>query len=311
MKLTRNEISILKFVAKNENRTIGQIASALRVLRPSLSRTIPLLKEDGLIKITKKGISSYVAFSETKHAFLLKTILLSFEHFNFEKILSGPSIEILSHLAYSQMDKKQIASCTQLSEKTVQDAVRRFREFGIVIREKKSYRLNERFDTLEEFALEFRNYENQKIARNFAEDSIILWQRGREFLIKTSVSRQSKNFFLTSITAYHKYGIQLILRGSFYYFFSPYKRSLKIEDVILHGLVLDPTDTRLILSAMLAWKKNVKRLNIDCLMQESEKYGLKPMVDAIIDYFDSNGQNAARYFPKWDEFKSKAEEYGL
>ena len=309
MKLTANEIKILREIAKGDGRRIADISISLDISHQSLSRTLKSLKKKGLIETEKGGISKYLYFSETKHSTLFKTLLLEFTHIKFENFLSGSSFEILYNLSIIPMSRSYLALSTGLSEKTIQTKLKNLREFGIVFSESGLYRLNERFFVLRDFLLEFRRYLNLKTAQEFTKDAIILWQEYDEFLIKTSELKESKNFFLTSITVFHRYGIQLFLPEYYYYFYSERRNKLKKEDVILHALLLDPIDTRIIMSVLLLWKK--QKVDVDYMVKESNKYKLSLTVDDLIKYRQTRGKFKPNHFPTWNEYKLKAKDYGL
>lgn len=309
MKLTANEIKILREIAKGDGRRIADISISLDIFQQSLSRTLKSLMKKGFIETEKGGISKYLFFSETKHSTLFKTLLIEFTHVKFENFLSGSSLEILYHLSNSSLSRSEIVFRTGLSEKTIQTKLKNLREFGIVFSEKGFYRLNERFDLLRDFLLEFRRYLNLKIAQEFAKDAIILWQEDDEFLMKTSERKELKNFFLTSITAFHRYGVQLFIPEYYYYFYSERRKKLKLEDVILHALLLDPNDTRVIMSVLLLWKKN--KVNVNYITKESNNYQLSIAVDDLIKYRQTRGKFKPDYFPTWNEYEVKAKEYRL
>lgn len=309
MKLTRNEIRILREIASSIGKRIGDIGSSLDISYPSLSRTLRQLTEKGLIETRKEGLSKHVFFSETKHSILLRSLLTEFEHIRFENILSGSSMEILYYLSKSPLSKIEIVGRTGLSEKTIKTKLRVLREYGIVISQRGSYRLNERFNILRDFLIEFKRYLNMKAAQEFSEDAIILWQDADEFLLKTSERKESSNFFLTSITAFPRYGVQLFLPERYYYFHSKRRKKLDPEDIILHALLLDPTDTRVILVVLLLLKKH--RVDVDYLTNESNKYPLRTTVKDLIEYIRTKGEVRPNHFPNWGEYEAKASEYGL
>jgi DNA-binding transcriptional ArsR family regulator len=308
MKLTRNETRILKEIAKGSSKRIGDIANSLTISNASFSRTLKSLKKKGLIESEKRGVSKHMFFSETKHSTLLKTLLTELAHVKFEDLLPGSSLEILYSLSKSPLNRREIILHTGLSQKTVQTKLKTLREFGIVFSERGFNRLNERFSLLKDFLLEFRRYLNLKVAQEFAKDATILWQRDKEFLIKTSEPKESKSFFLTSITAFHKYGVQLFLPEYYYYFYSQRKKKLTVEDVILHALLLDPTDTRVIMSALLLLKK--QKVNRDYIIEESDRYQLNTTVRNLVDYIHTKGKAKPEHFPTWKEYEAKAKEYG-
>lgn len=308
MKLTTNEIRILREVAKSGGERIGDISSSLNILHPSVSRTLKSLERKGFVETEKSGISKHVFLSETKHSTLFKTLLTKFAHIEFANFLSGSSLDILYSLSGSSLSRNEIMLHTGLSKKTVQTRLKTLRQFGIVISERGLYTLNERFGLLRDFLLEFRGYLNVKIAQEFASDAVILWQEADEFLIKTSERKKSKDFLLTSITAFHRYGVQLFLPEYYYYFCSKRKKRLKLEDVILHALMLDPTDTRVIMSVLLLWKK--QKVDIDYLTKESDKYRLRATVQELVEYIRTRGEVRPHHFPTWKEYEAKAKEYG-
>ena len=309
MKLTRNEIRILKEITKGSGEGIGDIASSLNISHASISRTLWSLKKKGLIETEKRGVSKHVFFSETKHSTLLKTLLTEFAHVKFEDFLSDSSLEILYFLFKSPLSRKEIVLRTGLSQKTLQTKLKTLREYGIVFSERGFYRLNERFDLVKDFLLEFRRYLNLKVAQEFVKDATILWQEDEEFLIKTPEPKESKNFFLTSITTFHKYGVQLFLPEYYFYFYTKRKKKLNVEDVILHALLLDPTDTRVIMSVLLLLKK--QKVNVDYLIKESDKYQLSTTVRNLVNYINTKGKGKPELFPTWKEYEVKAKEYGL
>jgi len=309
MKLTTNEIKIFREIAKSGSETIGEIGSSLDISHQSLSRTLKSLEQKGLVETEKRGISKHLFCSETKHSTLLKTLLLEFPHIKFENLLSGSSLDILHSLSGSSLSRNEMMLRTGLSGKTIQTKLKTLREFGIVFSKRGFYSLNDRFDVLKDFLLEFRRYLNLKIAQEFAADAIILWQEADEFLIKTSEHKEIDKFPLTSVTAFHRYGVQLFLPEYYYYFYSRRKRKLNPDDVILHALVLDPTDTRVVMSVLLLWKK--QKVDAEYLSEESSRYGLRTAVRDLIDYIRTKGEVRPDHFPTWKEYEAKAQEYGL
>ena len=309
MKLTANEIKVLRELAKSGGETIGDISNSLDISHPSLSRTLKSFAKKGLVEAEKRGISKYVFLSETKHSTLLRTFLLEFSHIRFENLLAGSSIEILYYLSESPLNRGEIAFRTGLSKKTIQTKLKALRELGIIFSEGGFYRLNPRFDILKDFLLEFRRYLNLKIAQGFAGDAVILWQEADEFLIKTSRRKELEDFFLTSIAAFHRYGVRLFLPEYYYYFHSKRRKKLSLEDIILHALVLDATDTKVIMSVLLLWRK--QKVDVDYLTEESDKYGLRTTARDLISYVRTKGEVRPMHFPTWEEYQVKAREYGL
>ncbi len=102
-------------------------------------------------------------------------------------------------------------------------------------------------------------------------------------------------------------GIDL-LAPTAYFFYSPSTRKLRLEEVILHSLLVPG---RTVLPILLAWKKNERKLNLQSLEELAERYGAQYLVTRIAQYFATQGRQPPVDFPSWDEFIVRAKEYGI
>jgi DNA-binding transcriptional ArsR family regulator len=312
LRLTEKERETLRAIAHSGDMDVGDVAQALGSLYPAASRLLASLARKGLVDTSRRGQSKRVSLSDTKHTQLFKRLLAEFGHMSLEHLLSNSSLEVLSYISEHPLSRRELVERSSLSDKTVKATLRRLRSVGIVAsRESFRYTLAERFRLLGEFIAEFRAYLNQKTAEGFAPDSVVLWQRGREFIIRTEAEKSEKNFFPTATTAFHQHGVELLLSHERYYFYSPSKSSLGVEDVLLHTLVLDKNSTRIILSTLLLWEKNKQQLNTQYLVEKAEEYGLSEVVKSLESYLTSRGQARPKHFPSWQEYLSRAKEYGL
>jgi len=311
-KLTSTEMRVLRVVGRGDEMTVGGISKATNSPYPALSRVISSLVNKGFLRVSQRGLSRWVSLSDAKHAQLFKSLLSESSHMNFEEALADSSIEVLSHIADAPRKRSEIEERSGLTAKTIKATLKRLREFGVVIaKERFTYILNTRFGLLREFVEEFRRYHNQRLAEDFSADSVIIWQRGKEFLVKTSSSKDRDGFSLTGISAFHQHGVKLFLPDYNHYFHSPYKTRLRVEDILLHAITTDPYGTRTILSVLLLWKVNEAQIDVENLLEEAKKYQIEDAVNALIDYLNSDGRKKPEYFPAWSEYLIKAEEYGL
>jgi len=308
-KLNTTEIKVLRQFTETRENSLGRIMEVAGISYPALARIISSLANKGFLQVSKKGISRQVSLSDTKHAQLFKSVLSEFKHMNLEKVLGGSSLETLSHMNEAPLKRMELEKLTGLTAKTVKVTLKRFREVGLIlIQDRSKYVLNKRFSLLEEFVKEFRRYYNQRLAEEFSEDSTIIWQMGKEFLIRARSQKEGEGFFLTGISRFHQYGITLFLPDYNYFFYSPYKSKLSVEDIILHAIRADPNGTRTILSALLLWKKN-EPLDMRYLCEEAKKYQIDDATKALIEYLKSEGKAKPEYFPTWTEYYDKTKEY--
>jgi len=312
LKLTEKEIAALRAIARSGERHVGDVAQALGSVYPVASRVVASLAGKGFVNLSRTGRSKSVSLSDTKHAQHFKRLLAEFGHMNLEHVLSDSSLEVLSHILDGPLGRKELTERSSLSDKTVKVALRKLRAVGVIVSKGRfRYALSERFRLLGEFITEFTAYLNQKAAERFAADSVILWQREREFIIRTEAEKSERNFFPTATPVFHQYGIELLLPRHRYYFHSPYRSTLRVEDIILHTLALDRDSTRNILSVLLLWEKNKQWLSVEYLSEEAEKYELRDVIERLEGYRRTEGEVRPEHFPSWREYVSRAKEYGL
>lgn len=308
-KLSKTEIKMLKFLHGNEGISISNLSRGIGKTMSTISENISSLMKEGFLRVSKENATKRIYFSDVNHAVLFKRFLSEYAYMNLD-ILSDSAIEILSHLTYEPKKKKEMVNLSFLSERTIQSVLSVLREYGIVLLDEEfQYSLNTRFDLLREFILAWRRYYNQKISEDFSMDAIILWQRGREFMMKTSVRKQMKNFLPTALSTFHEHDIQLILPEQYYYFYTPYKDKLRAEDILLHTLILGPNDTRIITTVLLFWKK-LQKIDKKYLKKEMHKYQLEETVKNLIIYL-KDPDKKPEYFPSKKELDAKLKGYEI
>jgi hypothetical protein len=225
-----------------------------------------------------------------------------------EELLSGASLEVLSAVcSLTLANRKEIAQATLLSERSVASVLEKLARVGIIGKVRAKYSVSARFRTLKEFVIEYRHYLNESIARQFAGDAVVLWECNTEFVIESKTLLTKEGFQPTGASAFPRYGIQVLVSSS-YFFYSPSAKKLRLEDIVLHSLLVPE---RNILPTMLVWRKQEKVMNIRYLKTQAEKYDAAEPVDAIIAYFASEGKERPLGFPTWDDLVLRAKEYGI
>lgn len=288
----------------------SEIATAVRSPRPHVSRALRALESKGLITTKKIGLSKIVTISENKHATLWRRLVLEFGHMPLEELLSGTCLEVLSAICSLTLStRREIAQAASVSERSVALVLEKWKRVGIIQKIASTYDVSPRFQTLKEFVIEYRRYLNQRIAQEFASDAVVLWECNTEFIIESMAPQTKNGFQFTGASSYAIFGIPLIALRS-YFFYSPSEKRLKLEDVILHSLLL-PERERNLLATLLVWRKQEKAINVRYLKTRAERYGAMEPVRQIMAYFASEGKERPPDFPPWSEFVLKAQEYGM
>lgn len=311
LSLTESELRYLEIISAKGSVSVSYLCDNTKSLPSMVRRSLLSLEEKGFIKKHRVGLPKEIMLSDSKHALIFRDMALESRHIPFHKYLSGSSLEVLSALCSVNLDtRKDIQKHSNVSEPSIARVLLKLRRIGIVQKKESTYAISPRFEVLKNFVTEFRHYMNQKIAKKFDQNSVIVWQRNDEFIIESGTKKEDEeNFHITGPSAFGKFGILLFMMVSYHYH-SPRIRELCLEDNIAHSFLI-PMSQRTMMPVLLAWKKNEKRINEERLFNISEKYGVTKFVNSIFEYFDSKGKQKIAEFPTWEEFKSKALEYQL
>lgn len=311
LSLTESEIKYLEIISTDGNVSVSHLCDKTKSLPSMVRRSLSSLEEKGFIKKYRVGLPKEISLSDSKHALIFRDMVLESRHVPFHKYLSGSSLEVLSALCFLNLrTRKEIQEYSSISEPSVARVFLKLKRVGIMQKRESEYVLSPRFETLKNFVIEFRHYLNQKIAKEFSQDSVILWERNDEFIVESGTKKGDEaGFHVTGPSGFGRFGIQLFMMIS-YHFYSPRKKELDLEDTITHSFLI-PMSQRTMLPVLLAWKKNEKRIDRERLTSVAEKYKVRELVDSIYEYFNSKGKQRIEEFPTWEEFKSKAGEYGL
>ncbi len=150
-----------------------------------------------------------------------------------------------------------------------------FKSRGII----QECKVNPQFRGLSEFLEEYQSFFAKKMANELSDNSVILWQREMEFLIRTpkSAKAPTRAFHKTATSIFSVYDLPLFSEFDIY-FYSTTKKSITPEDAILHTLLLEPGNVRYSTYALLLLKKTEKQIDKTYLLREAEHFGLETQV---------------------------------
>jgi DNA-binding MarR family transcriptional regulator len=311
LSLTESEIKYLEIISKDGNVSVSHLCKKTKSLPSMVKRSISSLEKNGFIKKYRVGLSKKISLSDSKHTMIFRDMVLEYRHIPFYKYLSGSSLEVLSAICSLNLDtRKKIQENSNVSEPSVALVLLKLRRVGMVQKRESEYVLSQGFKVLKNFVIEFRHYLNEKIAKEFSQDSVILWERNDEFIIESSTKKEDEaDFHLTGPSSFARFGIQLFMMISHHHYSSRMKK-ITLEDAIVDSFLI-PTSQRTMLPVLLVWKKNETKINKLYIMNTSEKYGVQKFIDSVYDYFESTGKHRITEFPTWEELKSRAYEYGV
>lgn len=260
LSLTANELRYLGHLAASGTATPAAVCKCSGMHPRTASRSSASLRGKGFVELVREGPPKKVRLADSKHAQLFRKLTLEHRHMRFDRLLSGSALEVLAAVSWMDLgSRKEIHENSAVSEASVGRVLSRLRRSGMVTKRGQSYRVPERFRTLADFALEFRRYSNQKLAQSFSRDAVIVLERNMEFIVETGRKEEEKGFVLTGPSAFGRFGVALFMPTSYHYR-SASGRELKLEDMIIHSLLL-PRSERAAIATLLVWKKNEKSMS--------------------------------------------------
>jgi DNA-binding MarR family transcriptional regulator len=282
--LSPREMSILRCI-RERGLSRKDVAETLGMPQPELTRLVKSLESKGLIVVQKIGMSTSIAFSEMKHASLLRRILNEYSHMRLEEILTLASLRVVTSLAMSPASTRgDVVSSSGVSPRTLQTVLGRLRELGMVrVRARGVYELSDRFSLFADFAHELSEYSNEREAREFSPDSVVVWERGSEFIVRTKSSKKNEDFKMTAFSAFENYGVPLIQEWRYYYHSHGSWRGTP-DEVFLQSLLIKPRSSREMTAMKMLWERKGLWRNLDSIRAKARAYGLEDELERIVAY---------------------------
>lgn len=306
--LNKLEVKILKEVAKGNN-TIYLLKKFLMIKPNLLSYNLKKLLQKRFIQLERKGkYGKYVYFNSSKHAILLRDLLQMYDHLKWEDILSGLAIDFLF-----QVINKSELTFKNFSKTTFWRYTRKLMSYGIIIVSGDGfYEINPRFSLLKDFLMEYQRSILEALVRSVSERAVILWQRDLECLIRLpkDINISQKGFLKTAISLFDEFSLPLMTDFSIY-FYSSNKERIRVEDAILHTLLIDRDNPRYTLYSLLLLKKQWRKIDKEYLLKEAQRLELSLLVNAMFQFLETKGVRRGLMLPTWEEFVAKADEYGV
>lgn len=304
-RLSPREMSVLVSIREGE-KTRKTVARETGASPPELTRLVKALESKGLVAVHRTGISSSISFSELKHALLLRRALNEFSHMKLERVLSLASLDVMSSLATSPgSTRDEIASSSGISARTIQTTLKGARELGIVTaRSRGAYEISDRFELFANFARELDEYSNQRTANEFCPDALVVWQRGKAFIIRTRRDKEDDRFKMTAFSVFEDHGVPLFTNWHYYYH-PPGEWRRTLDEVLLQSLLIRPRGSRENTAILMLWERNNLGRNLGRLRDKARRYGLEDELETIVAYFEDPEKNRAPGFPRMSELKDK------
>ena len=276
--------------------SISEIADLLGLDHSTVSTAVSLLVVEGLAEKQRDGKKVLVKRSNTLHARSLEDILKEYPRLPIEKLFTNSSMEVMGVLMHPH-NITDIAAITGLNRHTVSTALKNLSGYGIVLKERGRFIMNERHLQIVDLVNNYWRFAANQRLRDIVDDAIILWQRGSEFLFKTQADlgqSGEQNIHPTATAVFSRYDLQIITTNR-YYFYS--KRRLKVEDNIIHTILIDPQNPTYNSYALsLATQSGATDL-----LKVGRRYDLEKHIESLLKYQRTKDKNSNTVLP-WSEY---------
>jgi len=299
-----NPVEIGIFKALDTRMYMGEIAERIKLAESTVSKYVNLSiqKGNGLFEKRRDGKKVYVVRSNAAHANLFLSIIREYPRWEIENLFSYAKMNVAVS-AQKEKTADEIAYITGLTRQYVKRCLKELGRVGIIVKTGKEYALNPGDKIVRDFINAYYSYVNRNTVRDLSPDGIILWQRGKEFLFKTSKHVRSENIKETAVTCFHRYNIPLLTTVK-YYFHT--KRTLDVQDVILHTVLIEPMSRTYNVYACLLYQKTKP----EDILKRAKMYDIEEHF-SLIERYITTKRKTADFLPPWDEYWEIAKDYGV
>ncbi len=297
---------MMRHVISDEPLRVSELNRRAKLNRKTVSIELGVLSELGFLVSEKKGQAKYFRLSDTKHARLLRNMIAHSPQLRYEDLLAGKSLDVLSAIHLLRLDSiKGIEEFSQTSHVKVIELLGRYKELGAVRKSQGGYGLGARYRMLGDFLAEFRSYTNLKIIRNQVPDAVVVWERDRDVLFRSSEGT-AKSSQPSAFSAFPRFGVDVFVGDTDYYFYSSRHVEIGVEEALVHAMLAaeGPRERTLILILLLKGRINEERL-----LSLSRVYGAEETARDYLEYARTKGGHRPEGFPEWGELTRRLREY--
>jgi len=293
---SKNEIKAFSILPK----TITQLAKELEISITASYKITEKLVQDGLSNKNRQGKKVIVNKEKTTHAQELDEIIQNFSRLPIKELLSNTNLALISLLDYP-LNSEELRKIMGITRQWTYKQIKKLSRYGIILKEKKGYKINPVHNKIHSFAKNYYIYKNTQEIKKISEDAQIIWQHGNEILFKTK--KDLNKYPTTAVAAFSEYNLPLLGDIKYYYIT---KRKLQTSDIIFHTILINPQSKTYNTYACLLYEKT-KPKNIT---KKARIYNLTEHIKDIITFLEKQ-KSDKKFLPTSNEYESIAKQYGV
>jgi len=304
--LTEGEVRALTVL--HGEQTVSEFATQLDRSLSYTSELVDRLETAGFVETRRHGKTKQVRPSDAKALEILTAITQEYSHIEWPELLSGAMLRVLYYLETPRA-ATDLAHRADVHRSTVHRALDPLQHRGIVYEtDDDAYALNEGFEQLSTLARELAHHDHRQTVEQHTDTYTILWESLDEFLVRTADEITAEDFRSTGPEQFQTYDLPLLARDRRYYLYTESMTELSPATLCCHMLVIDSGARTQSYCLLLLSHVDVDR---DKLRDQATKYGVDDLVEDLLTYLDTGGEQRAPRLPEWEEFQELAANYGV
>jgi DNA-binding MarR family transcriptional regulator len=304
--LTEGEVRALTVL--HGERTVSEFATQLDRSLSYTSELVDCLEATGLVETRRQGKTKQVRPSDAKALEILADITQEYSHIEWPELLSGAMLRVLYYLETPRV-ATDLARRADVHRSTVHRALDPLQHRGIVYEtDDDAYALNEGFEQLSALARELAHHGHRQTVEQHTDTYTILWESLDEFLVQTADEITDDAFILTGPERFQTYDLPLLARDRRYYLYSEAMNDLSPATLCCHMLVIDSGARAQSYCLLLLSHVDIDR---DELRDKAVTYGVDDLVEDLLTYLDTSGEQRTSRLPEWENFQELAADYGV
>ena len=312
---SEEEVRIAREIVSG-NHGLAQIREKLAIKPNLLSYYLKKLENKCIITIERtqefhekepSNSRKAVFFQYTKHASLFRDLLIEYSHMKWEKILSGLGIDVLFQIT------TEPNATGLISKTTFWRYFRYLGSTGIATCNFESHcQINSRFSLLRQFLFEYQTFIIKRLIDSVSNKAIVIWQKDFECLVRVPKSEHINypGFTKTATSRTEDFGIKFFSDYDFYSYTKLIK-PLRVEDIILHTLLIERGNIRYTTYSLLLLRQQLKAIDKGYLLKRAMWYELSSQINAMLEFIKTRGKRTLAGLPTWAEYESKMKEYQI
>ena len=313
--ISKSQLQVLSYLIDEAESgvPISTLATQLEWSLGHTSRVVSELARNGLVQTREQGREKLVTPSEIEPVEKLEGLLAEYSHVDFPKLIGGTALELLYYLDQSRT-ATELAESSSVSRATVYRRLDDLQRVGIIGKSKSRYQLNEPFTALAQIARGLVHHRHRREAEQYTSGVTILWETPDEYLFACDSEFTADGFHQTGPALFREFEIPLLTRDRRHYFRSDRIESVPPADLVCHMLLIDAGPRYQTYCLLLIQHTDLDQATLEeCVAHyatEAER-DLPALIEELVAYLETGGQETTEQLPAWNEFKSIAADYEI